>query len=340
MIWWSLFTAATGLASGVASLTVARGLFGAGEAAAFPAASRSLVPWLPERQRAFGQGFQHAGSRFGAAIAPTLVVLVMRYFSWRTVFHLLGVVGIVWAAVWYWYYRNSPFVHSGVNAAEQRLLPPSPPAGYRRVPWRAILTSRDIWVLSAMYFCYGWGLWVYLQWLPTYLAEARHFSQLRVGLSASLPLLAATFTNTLGGWLSDQLTQRLGRRPGRLIVSIAGFLTAAVALIPAVLARDAGTSLWCLVVALSGLELTVAVSWAIAIDLGRHFSGSVSGVMGTWGNLGGAASAVVVAYLSTIYGLTVPLVLASGLCVLAAGLACFIDPTRSLDPAPERALEK
>jgi MFS family permease len=328
MTWWSLFTAATGLSTGVASLTVARALFGAGEAAAFPSSSRALVPWLPESQRAFGQGFQHAGARLGAAVAPTLVILMMAFFNWRTVFYLLGAVGVLWAGVWYAYYRDSPQAHQGTNASERRLLPAAPPAALRSVPWRAILTSRDVWTLSLMYFCYGWVLWIYLQWLPTYLVEARQFSQLRVGLGASLPLLVATITNAAGGWLSDTLTRAWGKRPGRITVSIAGFLVAAAALIPGVLARDAGTALAWLVVALAGLELTVAVSWAMSIDLGRHFSGSVSGVMNTWGNLGGASSAVVVGYLATLYSWTLPFIVASGLCLLAAGLACFIDPTR------------
>ena len=331
MAWWSIFTAATGLATGALSLAVTRGLFGAGEAAAFPAASRSLGPWLPVERRAFGQGFQHSGSRFGAAVAPALVVSMMAFFDWRAVFYLLGAVGVIGACVWYAYYRDSPADHSGVNAEELRLLPaPKSSTARPKVPWRLILRSRDLWFLSVMYFCYGWVLWMYLTWLPTYFAEARSFTQLRIGIGASLPLLAATFTNAGGGWISDKLCQYWGdRRRGRIRVSVIGFTIAAIALVPGVLARDGNTALVWLTIALAGLELTVAVSWAICLDIGGNFSGSVSGVMNTFGNLGGAFSAVVIGYLATFYGWTYPFMVSSAFCVVAAVLASRIDPRRS-----------
>ncbi|MCM3881025.1 MAG: MFS transporter [Vicinamibacterales bacterium] len=308
MTWWSVFTAATGLVTGAIPLAITRGLFGAGEAAAFPAASRSLGPWLPESQRAFGQGFQHSGSRFGAAVAPALVVSMMVFFSWRAVFYLLGAVGVLGACIWYAYYRDRPNEHASVNAEELALLPaPKAFAAKQPVPWRLILRSRDLWFLSVMYFCYGWVLWMYLTWLPTYLAEARSFTQLRVGIGATLPLLAATVTHAAGGWISDKLTAYWDdRRRGRIRVSVIGFAIAAIALIPGVLASDANTAMFWLVVALAGLELTVAVSWAICLDIGGGFSGSVSGVMNTFGNLGGAVSAVVIGYLATFLGWTYP----------------------------------
>ena len=120
--WWSIFTAATGGAFSAASLAVMRGLFGMGEAAAWPAASRSLVRWLPVHQRAFGQGFQHSGSRLGAAFAPTMVVFLIAHCRLAEVFYLFGGVGILVAIAWYLYYRDFPQEHRGVNAAELALL--------------------------------------------------------------------------------------------------------------------------------------------------------------------------------------------------------------------------
>jgi sugar phosphate permease len=331
MTWWSIFTAATGLATGGISLAITRGLFGAGEAAAFPAASRSLGPWLPESQRGWGQGFQHSGARFGAAVAPALVVAMMTYFSWRIVFYLLGVVGVLGSVIWYAYYRDLPSQHRGVNAAELSMLPPAKAFQAKAaVPWSVILRSQDLWYLSIMYFCYGWVLWLYITWMPTYLVEARSFTQLKIGIAASLPLLAATATNAAGGWISDKLSSYWDdRRRGRIYVSVVGFILAAVALVPGVLARDANTALFWLVIALAGLELTVAVSWAICLDIGGRFSGSVSGVMNTFGNLGGAFSAVVIGYLAQYYGWTYPFIVSSALCFVAAVLALRIDPRRS-----------
>lgn len=333
MAWWSVFTAATGLTWNANTLAATRFLFGMGEASAFPAGSRAMVPWLPVHQRAFGQGFQHSGARLGAAVAPVLVVYLIRASGWRDVFFMFGAIGIVWSLVWYFYYRNVPQSHKGVNAAElvllesgrERAIAP----GKRNVPWRRILRSRDLWYLSTVYFCYGWVIWLYLAWFPTYLREARHFSALKSGL-ASLPLLAATLTNVTGGLLSDRLVSRWGDlRRGRLLVSVVGFSVAGLALLPGVLTNSAVTAIVCLTIALAGLELTVPVSWAICIDIGGEFSGSFSSVMNTWGNLGGALSAVMVGYLATLLGWASPFLLASAFCLFSAVLVSRVDPRRS-----------
>jgi predicted MFS family arabinose efflux permease len=171
-------------------------------------------------------------------------------------------------------------------------------------------------------------LWLYLAWFPSYLQEARHFTSLKTGL-ASIPLLAATVTNVAGGVLSDKLAAKFhDLRRGRLTVSICGFVVAALGLLPGVLARSPVTALVCLTL-LGGLELTVAVSWAICLDIGADYSGSVSSVMNTWGNLGVAFSAVMVGYLARLLGWTSPFLMASFLCLLSALIVNRIDPRRS-----------
>jgi sugar phosphate permease len=341
--WWSVFTAATGTAFNAVSLAVTRGLFGIGEAAAWPSASRALARWLPIHQRAFGQGFQHSGSRLGAAFAPTMVVFLIALSSWRAVFFLFGAAGILVAIAWYWYYRDFPQEHARVNKAELELLQSvARPHSKMRpaVPWGRILRSRDLLYLSLMYFCYGWVFWMYLQWLPTYLAEARHFAQFKMGIATSIPLAAATVTSMAGGWISDRLSAMGGLRRGRVVVSIAGFALAGVAILPGVLASDAAVSLACLTLAMAGLELTVGVSWAMCLDIAGDFSGSVTGVMNTVGNLGGAVSAVAIGYLATRFGWTVPFVISSTLCGVAAVLATRIDPTRPAVAEFESGVER
>ena len=254
----------------------------------------------------------------------------MAAFGWRFPFYMFGAAGILWSVVWFAYYRNFPAEHPRINQAEVELLKGSAQSRTAvSVPWRSILKSRDLWTLSVVYFCYGWVIWLYLAWFPTYLREARHFTALKSGL-ASIPLLAATITNVLGGVLSDHLAARLGDlRRGRIWVSIGGFTIAAAALLPGVLVNSSVAALVCLSVALGGLELTVAVSWAICLDIGGDFSGSVSSVMNTFGNIGGAVSAVMVGYLATLFGWTFPFLLASALCLLSALMVSRIEPRRS-----------
>jgi MFS transporter, ACS family, glucarate transporter len=341
--WWSVFTAATGLAYGFFSFTITRFFFGMGEAAAFPAASRAILPWLPAGRRAFGQGFQHAGSRFGAAVTPPIVVFLIAQYGWRQAFFIFGIIGIVLAAVWVAYFRNTPEQHSQVNAEELAILRT---AGRQRVaakqkgsvPWRRILHSRDLWFLSSMYFCYGWVLWLYLNWIPTYLVEDRGFTQIKMGLAASLPLLAATLTNVLGGTLSDRLVHAWGDlRRGRVVVSVCGFAVAGIGLLLVAPASSASVALAFLTVALAGLELTVAGSWAMALDLGGDHSGSVSAVMNTLGNLGGTLSGICIGYLSTLYSWTWVFGISSAICLLAALLATQVDPRRSIAGSQQKA---
>jgi MFS transporter, ACS family, glucarate transporter len=334
LVWWAAFAAGTGMAINAPMLAATRFLFGMGEAAAFPASSRAIVRWLPATQRAFGQGFQHAGSRLGAALAPVLLVPLIAWTSWRVPFFLFSAAGVTWSALWYFYYRDYPQEHAGVNQGERDILAgvmATRPKVRPPVPWRLILRSRDVWFLCAMYFCYGWGLWMYLVWLPTYLQEVRHMAAGRLGFAASLPMLAATFTNLVGGWSSDTLTRRWGNlRAGRVAVSVAGFTIAAAALVPGVLAPQPWMNVLFLTLALAALELTVAVSWAISIDLGGDFSGSVSALMNTCGSLGGTVSAIAIGYLASTVGWNWPFLVGSALCLVAALLAAQIDPRRCL----------
>jgi MFS family permease len=333
LTWWSIFTAATGLSYNVLSLVVTRFMFGIGEAAAFPASSRAIVRWLPVERRAFGQGFQHSGSRLGAAMAPPIVVFLVAQWGWRWMFGLFGLVGVICAFFWYAYYRDFPREHKKVNAAELKLLEragvPQKAVNLRAVPWRRILHSRDLWFLSCMYFCYGFVLWLFLTWYPTYLVEVRGYAMVKVGIVAAIPLLAATVANVAGGSISDALARRLGLKRGRLFVSVSGFAIAGVGLVPGVLAESPLVSIACLTFALAGLELTVPVSWAVALDIGGEYSGSVSSVMNTLGNIGGAMSAVCIGYLATHLGWNWPFLTASVMCGIAALLASRIDPSRS-----------
>ena len=329
--WWSIFTAATGLAGNAGSMAVMRGLFGMGEAAAWPAASRGLVRWLPASLRGFGQGFQHSGARLGAALAPVTVADLVAAWGGRMVFYIFGAGGVLLSAVWYRYYRDLPRDHPSVNAAELELLGGAKAAAVKRVvPWGLILRSRDLWFLSILYFCYGWVFWMYLQWLPTYLTEARHFSELQAGLGASLPLAGATLANIAGGWISDHLSRAWADlRRGRVFVSIVGFLVAGAAILPGALVESAAVSIACLTIAMAALELTVAVSWAICLDISGDFSGSVTGVMNTLGNIGGAVSAVAIPYIEKGYSWTVAFAVCGVMCLAAAALATRIDPRRS-----------
>src|SRR5205823_5095028 len=147
-------------------------------------------------------------------------------------FYAFGLLGLAWAVAWFLYYRDTPEQHSAVNAAERemihRAVGGARSATSRGVPWRIILRSRTLWYISLMYFCYSYCLAIYLDWFPLYLNDHRRFSLKQMGFYASLPLLAGTAGDLLGGWLSDLLVRRTGNLTrSRRAVGCAGFLLAA-----------------------------------------------------------------------------------------------------------------
>jgi MFS family permease len=328
--WWSAFTAITGLAWNAVSMLVIQVLFGFGEAGAFPIATRSLARWMRPTERGFAQGVTHAGSRLGAFITPPIVVIIIARFGWRPAFFVFGLLGVTWAAVWFLYYRDTPEEHSGVNVAERELI------GSRRkrsehVPWREILSHGNLWILALMYFCYNFNLNVYQDWFPTYLHDARGMTLTKMGIYASLPLLAGVLGDLAGGSLSDAVLRVTGKlNLSRRWVAIPGFVLSGAATIPAVLTHDPKVSVAFYCVAFFALEWTVGISWAIPLDIGGDFAGSVSAVMNSLGNLGGALSAPVVTYVASRLGWNVPFYTTAALCAVAAILFLGIDASRRI----------
>jgi sugar phosphate permease len=328
--WWSGFTAFTALAWSAVSMLVIQVLFGFGEAGAFPIATRSLARWMRSTERGFAQGVTHAGSRLGGALTPLLVAPIMAMFGWRPAFFLFGLLGAAWAVTWFLYYRDTPEEHHGVNPAEHELIG----SGRKRsehVPWRKILSHSNLWILALMYFCYNFNLNVYQDWFPTYLHESRGLTLAKMGIYASLPLLAGVLGDLAGGSFSDTVLRATGKvNLARRWVAIAGFVVSGAATIPAVLAQDARVSVAFYCLAFFALEWTVGISWAIPLDIGGDFAGSVSAVMNSLGNLGGALSAPVVTHIADRMGWNVPFYTTSALCAIAVLLFLKIDASRKI----------
>jgi MFS family permease len=334
VLWWSVFTSATTLAWSAMSMATVRFLFGMGEAGAFPIATRSLSRWMLPSERGFSQGITHAGSRLGAALTPALVAFIIAGYGWRAPFIWFGALGLVWVGMWFWYYRDSPAEHNRINVAEREMIQSalgSAPVVRRTVPWRRILSSPQMWMICAMYFCYAYNISVYLTWFPKYLSDNRGFSLQKMGLYASLPLLAGTLGDLAGGWISDILARRFGDiKLARRGVAITGFLLAAVTIALATLTADPLVSVFYSCLAVLGLELTVGVSWAVTIDIGGESAGSVSALMNTFGNTGGALASVLTGYMVKFSGWNLPFLIVSGLSALAALLFIRIDAGKPL----------
>ena len=339
--YWSIMTAATGLAFSAGSFVAVRFLFGIGEAGAFPGATRAMQLWYPRRERGFVQGITHSASRAGAAIAPPIVLLIMVNLGWRWAFLICGAVGLLWSLWWSISYRNLPEEHTLVNRAELesiRGLDPSgavnPPAIEKQtsVPWATLLRSANMWAIMCAYFTYVYCLWIFLTWLTTYLIDVRHFTLLKGGLLASLPLWAGVVGDTAGGLATDWLLKRTGSaKIARRAVAIVGLLGCAACIVPAALTEDAYTAVFGLTASMFFLECTIGQSWAVPMDTGGKYSGTVSGMMNMAGNFGGALSPIVFGYLAEGGNWQAPFIVAATLLVAGAAVWAFwLDPDKNI----------
>jgi sugar phosphate permease len=334
VIWWSVFTALTSLTWSAASMGVCLFLIGMGEAGAFPIANRALSRWMLPSERALAQGATHAGSRLGSTLTPIMVVTLvgLTALSWRLPFLLFAIVGVVWALLWYRFYRNAPAEHASVNEAELERINGALGhfrKGKRQVPWGQILSNPQMWLLGAMYFCYAYDIGVFLSWFPKYLNAARGLDLKTMGLYASLPFLAGLIGDVTGGVVSDEVLKRTGKlRFARRIVSVFGFWVSAVAVSLAAWVSDPLVSIAWFSLALFALELTVGVSWAVTLDVGGEFAGSISAVMNTLGNIGAAIAVAVTARLATYYGWGSAFAVIAALAVMAGLLMLTVNPER------------
>ena len=332
VLWWSVMTAATGAATGFTSLVAVRGLFGMGEAGVLPSLTRAFGRWLPvrERGRAFGLTIM-AGALGGAASQPLVAALLER-ISWRRVFPLLGAAGVVWAAVWIGWFRDDPREHRAVNAAEIAQIGSAPPAPHRAVPWRALLRSRSLRALCAMYFGAIYGWYFYLTWLPTYLLRARGFDLRAVGWLAALPLLAIAAGSLAGGAASDRLSRRFGPRVGLRAPGLVGLPLAALAIAAACATPDPRAAAYLLAGAAGLAALGVAPGWSVCLAMGGRHAGVVGGAMNTFGNLGGMLSPVVVGWcLAAGCSWEAPLYTVAAGYAAAALCWLWIDPLARFD---------
>jgi sugar phosphate permease len=287
---WALATILTGVATSLTLLFMIRVLVGVGEGATFPVATRAMQAWTPPGRRGFAQGITHAFSRFGNAVTPPLVAALIVVVTWRGAFVVLGCCSLLWVVTWVWYFRDNPADHRGITDEELDELPnrgARPTTTRPAVPWKQ-LTLRMLPV-TIVYFCYGWTLWLYLNWLPSFFLEEYKLDIQKSALYASAVFFAGVGGDLLGGTISDRVLERTGDlRKARRNVVMTGFLGAFVCLLPMFLTRDLTLITLSLGAGFFFAEVVIGPMWAIPMDIAPKYSGTASGLM----NTGSAAAAI------------------------------------------------
>jgi MFS family permease len=342
VVWWSVFTAATGWVWSLVTLVASRFLFGAGQGGGFPVLTKSFTTWLPAGERVRAQGIMWLSARWGGAFTPLLVVALMQVISWRRAFEVFGLLGLIWALLFWRWYRDNPRHHPEPNQAELALLQGAEgtASGHGRVPWGRFLRSGTVWLLWVQYFCLAYGWYFYITWLPTYLQEARGQTLEGSALLGAMPLFFGGLGSLFCGFVLSRLERAMGSvlRARRFIAAL-GFFGAGAMLIVSVYLSDAFWAMVAMGLASFANDLAMPPSWSACMDVGGRYAGSLSGSMNMAGNMAGWVAPPMVAYILTWTNDNWAITFYLSAVIYFVGAVCwiFIDPLTPLDEKPQPA---
>ncbi len=333
---WSLFTALTGAVRTFASLLVVRLLFGAGEAGAFPGIARAVYSWIPLAERGIVTGINFSGSRLGAAFALPLVAWMIDALGWRNSFFILGIIGVAWAVLWYWLFRDDPLEHKGVAEEEKKHIAEGRQEAKNEIKTKldlgVMFRSKNMWMAMGQYFCSNFTFFFALTWLFPHLKSEYNLEAVEAGFYSSAPLIFGAFGNWFAGWWVDKIYKNKKWNLSRQLPAIVGFTLAAIGLIASVYMDNVVGAIIFLSLAIFGADMTLPPSWSFCVDIGKGNSGAVSGTMNMAGNIGSFITALAFPYLSAWTGSVTPFFfLGAGLNVLAIIIWLQMRPDRPLE---------
>lgn len=360
---WSLFTALSGCATGFLSLFLCRFFFGLGEAGAYPNMARVQSRWMPPESQGRVSGLLWLVARFGGALSPMLFGAFQRavdshgvrsilarvlpalaaVHGWRMGFWASGLLGVFWTIAFYPWFRDDPAEQRSVNPAELQSIRGNRPIGQpermhhdARV-WRALFSSPSLWGLSLVYVFGSFGWSFFVSWLPKFLLEAHGIDYSHSEWMSALPMLCGGIACLIGGWLSDRLVKRLGRRRlARAIFPVVGQLLAAGAIFSVRYAGTTAAAVTLMCITMAAYDFGQGAKWAAIIDVGGAHAGLAAGFVNMLGNLGGnALQPVVGAAIFTHFGWNALFATYACAYLLSVAMWLFIDPDTQFYSGPK-----
>lgn len=287
---WSISIMLHATANSILSFSIFRAMLGLTEAGAWPGAVKANAEWFPPRERALAQGVFNAGASIGAIVSAPLIALLFLTFGWKGTFILVGLLGMVWLLPWLIIYKSGPSTHPWVSAAERALILDAPAetsasadARPAYVPnLRRLLSHRQSWAIIGARFFIDPVWWLFVSWLPIYLAETFGFDVKQIGLFAWVPFVGAMIGSLLGGWLSGVMI-RSGmtvNRARKIAITIGGAIMAP-ALIAAPQAADPIAAVLIIAAVLFGFQIAIGNIQTLPADVfDRRAVGSLAGASG------------------------------------------------------------
>lgn len=322
MILVCIATAATGLSFGIAALIAARIALGFGEGAALPTATQAMARQLPQGKWGSAQGVTHAFARLGNFATPPIVAALIVVSSWRVAFLVLTATSLVWIAAWLFWFRDPR-------------LPPKTPRKAEAVSfaqWRAI--AKRTAPATAVNFCYGWTLWLFLTWIPSFFVQNYHLSLTGSALYSAGVFFGGLVGDAFGGIASDHILRRSGNPVfARRCMIVAGFLGGCACLFAVMFSADVRMAAIMLSLAFFFAELIVAPMWAVIMDIEPLHPGVASGIMNFGSAIAGILSPLAFGLMVDATGSwTIPFGISVVLLLLGAGLTFALHSQQRENP--------
>ncbi len=332
LAWFGTGSATFGLSASVIGFMIARFILGIGEAGNFPASIKTVAEWFPKKERALATGIFNSGTNIGALATPLLVPLIVYYWGWYEAFIITGAIGFIWLIFWLIFYRK-PEEHPHLSKAELEYIQSDPVEPTVKIPWKNLFPHRQTWAFAIGKFLTDPIWWVYLFWLPDFLNKQHGLDLKNFGLPLAVIYIIADVGSIGGGWLSGFFIKRgwsinKSRKTAMLIC--------ALAVVPIIFASIT-SNLWVAVV-LIGIAAAAHQGWSaniftIASDMfPKQAVGSVVGIGGMAGAIGGMFIAKLVGYILETTGSYVPIFAIAASAYLVALLIIHLLAPR-LEPA-------
>jgi ACS family glucarate transporter-like MFS transporter len=344
VVWWGLFTTLTalvpsGMASSLALLIGTRFVLGLGEAVLFPSSNKLVSAWIPSSERGLANGLIFAGVGAGAGVTPPLIIYVLSRWGWQCSFYVSAGIGLAVGLVWFLLVRDTPRTHPLASAAEvekiEAGMPVANKAHERPLPWSAILSSRNVWAITASYFAYCYVTYIFFTWFFIYLSRVRGLDLKSSAVYSMLPFIAMVCGAPLGGWVADRITRDCGKRAGRCGVAIFGLMLAAVFLAVATQVESARVASIVLAGGAGAIYLAQSAFWAVTADIAGKSAGTVSGLMNMGGQVGGAVTASLTPWIAEHFGWTASFLVAAAVCLAGSLAWLLVNPETPISIRPE-----
>ncbi|MEO8763269.1 MAG: MFS transporter [Ginsengibacter sp.] len=334
VLWWSFFTAVTGLATGLISLIVVRFLFGIGESGTYPNCLITISRWFPAKETGRALTWVGIGSQVGSAIAPIIIIPLAVSFGWRMPFYINALIGGVWVWCCYAWFRNFPSEMRHIPAKELHHIEADRrySSHQRLIPLKFIFKNRTLWALMCMYFCFQWANYFFVAWMPVYLQEGRHFSEKETSPIIFTLFIAGIAGLLVGGFFGDWIVKRKGLRFGRRFVGMTGLGMCGLMIFLAAFTTHNYISAYCLIAANWFYSFGVMVCYAVCSDIGRNNTGTVTGAMNFFGQMGAFFLALVFGKIADVTGnFNHPLFIVAFVLFIGCLLWLAIDPLKQVD---------